>query len=69
MANYNIYDTVSIPGRITEVSVTEDGTFYKVKFVANNKSQILLFEEDEITCGTSPTQEQEPETEPTEQEP
>lgn len=52
---YNVGDSVTINGKITEVVSNEDfGTRYSVKLKSNDKMVILNFEEDEIG-GTSNT--------------
>ena len=64
MAKYNVYDQVLIPARIVEQTSTEDGDFYKVRIVANNKAQIIFMEEDEISGGVTPTPTPDPEPTP-----
>ena len=56
MAQYNVNDTVTITGKVSEVVSNEDfGTRYTVKVKSNDKMIYLNFEEDEIGGGTTTT--------------
>ena len=47
-AKYDVDDSVTIVGKVSEVVSNETGTTYKVKFKANNAMQNIWFEEGDL---------------------
>lgn len=61
---YSVDDKVTLQGKVVEAIQSEDGTFYKVKIVANNKATTIYLEEDEIVGPVSNQTNNDPEPEP-----
>lgn len=51
-AKYDIDETVTVTGKVTQVTTDETGTVYQVKIIANDKAITQYFKEDEIDGGT-----------------